>query len=88
MHEAFAELEAIPHEVHDLGDQLVALGEIHYRPRGADVEASAPIGWLLEFRGGLIVKGTVFMRHADALEAAGIDPAARTPTSTTLPTSS
>jgi ketosteroid isomerase-like protein len=70
--EQFDRLSTRVAEVIDLPDRIVALGEIRYRSRGSELEASAPIAWLVDFRDELVWRGRVFMRHEDALEEAGL----------------
>ncbi len=68
----FDHLSTKADEIIDLPERLVALGEIRYRPRGSDLEASAPIAWVFDFRGEKIWRGRVYMRHEEALEEVGL----------------
>jgi ketosteroid isomerase-like protein len=68
--EEFEHLSTKADEIIDAPDRLIALGEIRYRARGSEVEASAPIAWVFDFRDGLIWRGRVYTRHKEALEEA------------------
>ena len=65
------ELEIIPHEFHDVGDQVLVFGRVYGRGEGGYISDS-PTAWLWRFRGDLIAWGRVFTSRAEALEAAGL----------------
>jgi ketosteroid isomerase-like protein len=69
---AFDGLSTEVHKVRDLGDRLVALGEIRYRGKDSGIDVTAPLAWVLDFRGELVWRGQVYLRHEEALEEAGL----------------
>ena len=70
--DAFDDISTQADQVFDAPDRLIALGEIRYRARDSEVDASAQIAWIFDFRDGLIWRGRVYMRHDEALEEAGL----------------
>jgi ketosteroid isomerase-like protein len=54
-------------------DQLVALGQVHFRGRSSGVEFDQPIGWLVRFDGDRITEMRTFSGHDAAREAGGLD---------------
>ena len=54
-----------------VGDLALLVGRIRYRGKGGGVEGAAPAGWLLEFRGGKLVKFRAFRDPEQALQALG-----------------
>jgi ketosteroid isomerase-like protein len=65
------ELEVIPHEFRDRGDQVVALGRVYARGRDGLV-VDAPAGWVWKMRGGKVVWGRVYTSREEALNAVGL----------------
>jgi ketosteroid isomerase-like protein len=63
-------IHATADDVRDLGDCVLALGRLTARGLGSGVEIDSELGWLIEFRDGLVARWWAFTRHADALEAA------------------
>jgi ketosteroid isomerase-like protein len=53
-------------------DLVLALGRIHGRGRDTGVTIDARGGWLLRFRGSLIIHFRTFSDRADALREAGL----------------
>src|SRR5689334_22728600 len=70
--EAFQQLEARYDEFRDLGESVLALGEIKIIGQASQLEVASEIAQLLTFRGGKIASSRDFMSHAEALEAAGL----------------
>src|SRR5262245_61319486 len=58
-------------EVRDLGDAVLALGQLRARFRSG-VSLDTEVGWLVRFRDGLCVWGRTYQSHVEALEAAGL----------------
>ena len=69
--EAWERLTPRPQEFRDLGESVLALGQIDLIARATGIEFSQEIGQLFEFRGGKIVRVRDFLTHAEALEAVG-----------------
>ena len=57
----------------DLGEWVLAWGNIHLRARGSGIETDIPMGGLFEFRDGKIVRWEDFGSKDKALEAAGLE---------------
>jgi ketosteroid isomerase-like protein len=61
-------------ELTDAGDQVVMWVTGHeLQGRGSGIEVGMPpYGWVATLRNGKLVKGTMYMNKAEALEAAGL----------------
>ena len=53
-------------------DRYLAPGRLHLRGRGSGVEFDQPLVWLFEQRDGKLLRMSVYLNAADALEAAGL----------------
>jgi ketosteroid isomerase-like protein len=58
-------------EVHDLGDQVLALGHVSMT-FASGVELDQELAVLMSWRNGKCVEGRSWLSHAEALEAAGV----------------
>jgi ketosteroid isomerase-like protein len=67
----FEKLEARVDEVRDLGDAVLALGQLRARFRSG-VTLDSELGWLVRYRDGLAAWGRAYQSHAETLEAAGL----------------
>jgi len=70
--EAWERLTIRPQEFRDLGEAVLALGQIDLTARTTGIEFSQEVGQLVDFRGGKIIRVRDFLTHAEALEAAGL----------------
>jgi ketosteroid isomerase-like protein len=70
--ESFEELENEWTEFRDLGDRVLAFGNVKARGRGSGVEIDSPMGWVFTVRRGKLVKAEGFLSHDEALEAVGL----------------
>ncbi len=70
--ETFATFEQ-HYELIDLGERVVAWGNVHVRARGSGIETDIPAGAVLEFRDGKIVRWEDFGSKEKALEAVGLE---------------
>jgi ketosteroid isomerase-like protein len=59
-------------DIRDLGDSVLALGELTGKGRITGLNISAEIAQLATFRDGRILSFRDFARHAEALEAVGL----------------
>jgi uncharacterized protein len=59
-------------ELRDLGDRVLIFGRWHARGRASGVESEQPATWLLEIKGGKVVRLQTFTDRAEALEAVGL----------------
>ena len=57
--------------VRDLGEVVVGLGRLRGRSKGG-VPVDTQYGLVLRYRDGLLVSGSDWFSHAEALEAAGL----------------
>jgi ketosteroid isomerase-like protein len=69
--EVFEKFE--PHyELRDLGERVLAWGEIHVRARGSGIETNISSGGVFELRDGKVIRWEDFGSKADALKAMGL----------------
>ena len=61
-------------EIRDLGESVLALGEANAVGQRTGLHLNAELAQLATFRGGRIVSFSDFASHAEALEAAGLEP--------------
>jgi ketosteroid isomerase-like protein len=72
--EAWERLTNQPQELRDLGDSVLALGQIDLVARVTGIEFSQEVGEVFDLRAGKVVRIRDFLTHAEALEAAGLGP--------------
>jgi ketosteroid isomerase-like protein len=70
--EVLSQLQARVLEVRDLGERLVASGRLRGRGKASGADIESPIGWLVEFKNGRVIRMTDFLDPQEALEAAGL----------------
>ena len=70
--ESFAEIETDFRDFRDLGERVVALGQIRMRGRESGVETESPFAALTEWRDGKAIRVSSYLDHHEALEAAGL----------------
>jgi ketosteroid isomerase-like protein len=70
--ESFDELRTELSEFRDLGDRVLAFGQVHARGRESGVEIDSPTGWVFTVRRGKLAKAEGFLSREQALEAAGL----------------
>lgn len=61
-------------EARDLGERVVAGGRLRARGRESGAEIESPVGWLIEFEDGRIIRMSDYLSFAEALAAAGLSP--------------
>jgi ketosteroid isomerase-like protein len=72
--DSFDDYTVVLHEIRDLGDTVVALGETSGTISGSNVPVRQPIGVVAwDFRDGKIGKARFFPSWGEALEAAGLE---------------
>ena len=67
----YDELVTSIEEVRDLGEVVVGLGRLRGRSKGG-VPVDTQYGLVLRYRDGLLVSGSDWFSHTEALEAAGL----------------
>jgi len=70
--EAWERLTVRPQEIRDLGESVLALGQMDLIARATGIAFTQEVGQLIEFREGKAVRVRDFLSHAEALEAAGL----------------
>src|SRR3954447_7067846 len=70
--ENFDEFEMHNHEVREVGDRVLALGETAGRIKDSSVPIRQPLGVVFELRDGMIEGFVSFLTWREALEAAGL----------------
>lgn len=70
---AFADVREEALEVREANGALVALGTLHYRGKASGVEVTSPVGWVLEFRDGMIARARTYIDPDQAVEDAALD---------------
>lgn len=59
-------------EYHDLGERIAAVGRLAIRGRESGIEMESPMGVVVDFRQGKILRIRTYLDHAKTLEAAGM----------------
>ena len=70
--EAFADFRFDFSEIRDLGDRIVAVGEMRGRGTESGVEIESPWAFLIQLRNGKATHVRVYLDPEEALEAAGL----------------
>lgn len=70
--ESFGETYSEFPEVRDLGDRVVAIGQLRVRGKESGVEVESPIIYVADFRNGKAFLVRTFLDRDQALEAAGL----------------
>ena len=71
--DTFERFEPWLEDARPAGDgRIVVLGGISFRARESGLDMDEPMGWIHEFRDGLLRRMLFFGSHAEALEAAGL----------------
>jgi ketosteroid isomerase-like protein len=58
--------------IRDLGDRVLVLGRIEGRGRGSGAPVDAPLGFVVDVRGGKMSRIRGCIDHGEALRAAGL----------------
>jgi len=70
--DGFAEIRVEIREIRDVGDRVVAIGQLRGRGRVSGAEVQSPIGYVVELRDGKAIRIDDFFNPGEALEAAGL----------------
>jgi len=68
--EALADVRAECAEIRDLGERIVAVGQLRGRGRSSGAVAQTRIGWVVDFVDGKVVRMRDYLDPDEALEAA------------------
>ena len=72
LHEAFTEFHLEISEIRDLGERVVAIGQLRARGKESGAEVESPIGYVVDFKNGKAVRLDDYFDPNEALEAAGL----------------
>jgi ketosteroid isomerase-like protein len=72
VHEAFVEHRIEISEIRDLGERVVAVGQLHGRGTGSGAEVESPIAYVAQYRNGKVIRLDDYFDPEEALEAAGL----------------
>ena len=72
LEEAFSEIEAEQTEIRDLGERVVAIGHLRGRGNESGAITESAIAWIVEFKGGKVIRGREYLDPEKALEAVGL----------------
>ena len=70
--EAFSEIEAEQSEVRDLGERVVAIGQLRGRGKESGALTESALAWIVEFKSGKVIRVREYLDPKEALEAAGL----------------
>jgi ketosteroid isomerase-like protein len=70
--EAFPETRYEYSQIRDLGDRVVGIGHLWARGKTSGVETDSPLGYVVDFRSGKVIRVRTYLDHNEALEAAGL----------------
>ena len=70
--DTLAELHVDLPEIRDLGERVLAVGRIRARGKTSGAVTEAPLGYLADFRDGMVIRIRTYLDHNEALEAAGL----------------
>ena len=70
--ETLAEIHVEVSEIRDLGDRILAFGQLHTRGKASGAESKAPFGYLAHFKDGRATEIRTYLEPAQALDAAGL----------------
>jgi ketosteroid isomerase-like protein len=70
--EVLSEIQVEVVEIRDLGERIVARGRLHARGRASGAEIDSPIGWVVDFASGKVVRMRDYPDFTGALKAAGL----------------
>jgi ketosteroid isomerase-like protein len=72
LRESFDEQHVEIDDLIDVGDSVVVLCRVRNRGRSSGMTVEQPVGWVYQVRKGRIVRGRVYFRPVEALEAVGL----------------
>jgi uncharacterized protein len=70
--ETFEETHAGLREIRDLGNRLVAIGHVRARGKASGAWTESPLCYVVDYRGGKVIRVQTYLDRDEALEAAGL----------------
>jgi ketosteroid isomerase-like protein len=70
--ESFAESRIDYSEIRVLGERVVAIGRLRARGKESGAEIESPVGWVVDFKNGKVIRAQAYLDHQDALDAARV----------------
>lgn len=67
-----ADLDISISVIHDVGDRIVAVGNLTIRGRGSGLQTESPFGWLADFKNAKATSIRTYLNPDEALEIAGL----------------
>jgi ketosteroid isomerase-like protein len=71
-YETFGEIRFETSEVHEIADRVLGIGRLRVRGVGSGAETESPIAYLVEFRGGRVIRVRTYLDPDQARRAAGV----------------
>jgi ketosteroid isomerase-like protein len=71
--ETWEYLRAVMTEFRDLGDRVLLLGRMEARGRASGAQVDTPVAEVMDFQDGKLSRDRVFLNHAQALKAVGLE---------------
>ena len=72
LEEVFSEIQAEQTEIRDLDERVVAIGHLRGRGKESGAITESAIAWIVEFKGGKVIRVREFLDPEQALSAAGV----------------
>ena len=72
LEEAFSEIQAEQTEIRDLGERVVAIGQLRGRGNESGAITESAIAWIVEFKSGKVIRVREYLDPKKALEAVGL----------------
>jgi ketosteroid isomerase-like protein len=70
--ESFAESRIDYSAIRALGKRVVAVGRLRTRGRESGADMESPVGWVVDFKDGKVIRAKAYLDPKEALEAAGL----------------
>ncbi len=71
--ETWEYLHAVMKEFRDLRDRVLLLGRMEGRGRASGAQVDTPVAEVMDFQDGKLSRDRVFLNHAEALKAVGLE---------------
>ena len=72
MDEAFTQIQIEFEEIRDLGDRIVAIGQLCMRGKGSGAMTESALGYVIDFKNGKIIGARTYLDVEQTLKAAGL----------------
>ena len=72
LEEAFSEIQSEQTEIRELGERVVAIGQLRGRGNESGAITESAIAWIVEFKSGKVIRVREYLDPKKALEAVGL----------------